>query len=79
MMNGQVVKSGANKGCINFGIVQPDSREARMYPVADELLAMVQGFVAEIEKLKRFAPELAGQVDESLVERAHSLIKSAIG
>jgi len=79
MMNGQVVKSGANKGCINFGIVQPDSREARIYPVADELLATVQGFVAEIEKLKQLAPELVDQVDESLIKRAHDLMKAAIG
>ena len=79
MMNGQVVKSGANKGCINFGIVQPDSREARIYPVADELLATVHGFVAEIEKLTQLAPKLVDQVDESLIKRAHDLMKAAIG
>lgn len=79
MMNGQIVKSGANKGCINFGIVQPDSREARIYPVADELLATVQGLLAEVEKLKQLAPAFADQVDESLVTRAQKLIEAAIG
>ncbi|WP_224962593.1 hypothetical protein [Geomonas subterranea] len=79
MMKGQIVRSGAHKGCINFGIVQADSREARLYPLADEFLDALVKLEAEVQRLKAVSPEVADMVDDAVVGRASALIESVKG
>jgi len=74
MLDGKIVKSGPFKGCINFGIVQPDSREARLYPVADELYVALKDLEEEVQRLKALSQFVFDSVDETVLDKARALV-----
>lgn len=79
MLNGKVVKSGEFKGCINFGVVQPDSREARLYPIADEMYVALMALEAEVQRIKSLSQTVRDNLDDAVLVQARELLNQVKG
>ena len=76
-MTGSIIKTGIFNGWIDFGTVRPDSKEARLYPIAVELLDSVKALEAELQRLKGFSLEVFENVDERVIDKARALVQAA--